>query len=138
MKETRVKSWGFIVVLLVILACEKQTMIGSPEAESLLLERLYHEIDSIAGSVRCENPKEWRFTAVGEKACGGPAAYVAYSTQMDTTGFLNKVALYTEMQHVYNEKWDVVSDCLFLTPPARVICEDGKAKLVWDDQSALK
>lgn len=126
----------FFVVLVVAMACEKQSMIGSPEAESLLLERLHHEIDSLASSYPCDDAAEWRFTAVGEKPCGGPAGYVAYSTELDTAVFLHKVEIYTQRQRSYNAKWNVVSDCLFLTPPSRVVCQDRKAKLVWDAEAA--
>ncbi len=121
---------GIFTVLVAAVACEKQSMIGSPEAESLLLERLHNEIDSLASSYPCHDAAEWRFTAIGEKPCGGPAGYVAYSTEMDTAGFLNKVEIYTERQRVYNAKWNVVSDCAVLAPPSRIICDDGKAKLV--------
>ncbi len=123
---------GSLITLAVAVACEKQSLMGSPEAESLLLERLYDEIDSLAASYPCHDVEEWRFTAVGEKACGGPAGYIAYSTAMDTAGFLNKVEIYTQLQRAYNIKWDVVSDCMFLTPPSHIICEENKAKLVWD------
>lgn len=128
-------SAAFLVALIAAMACEKQSMIGSPEAESLLLERLHHEIDSLAASYPCDDVAEWRFTAVGEKPCGGPTGYVAYSTEMDTAAFLHKVEVYTQRQRSYNAKWSVVSDCLFLTPPSRIVCQDGKAKLVWDAEA---
>lgn len=125
---------GIFTVLVAAMACEKQSMVGSPEAESLLLERLYDEIDSLASSQPCYDPAKWHFTSIGEKPCGGPAGYIAYSAEMDTVGFLNKVELYTERQRAYNVKWNAVSDCLFLTPPSRIVCEDDKAKLVWDGE----
>ena len=121
-----------IFTLLVALACEKQPIMVTPEAESLLLERLHDEIDSLSAAYPCHDPAEWRFTSIGEKPCGGPAGYVAYYAEMDTASFLNKVAIYTERQRAYNAKWNTVSDCLFLSPPSRIVCEDGEAKLVWD------
>ncbi|PPL00632.1 hypothetical protein SAMN05444682_108222 [Parapedobacter indicus] len=124
------------MVLVAAVACEKQSMMGSPEAESLLLDRLHDEIDSLASAYPCHDAAEWRFTAVGEKPCGGPASYVAYYAKMDTANFLNKVEIYTERQRAYNIKWNVVSDCLFLTPPSHIVCEDGKAKLVRDLETA--
>src|SRR5690606_30871658 len=96
---------GIFTALVAIVACEKQSMVGSPEAESLLLERLRNEIDSLASSYLCQDASEWHFTPVGEKPCGGPASYVAYSTKMDTVSFLNKVEIYTDRQRTYNVKW---------------------------------
>ncbi|RQP17917.1 MAG: hypothetical protein EAS52_07205 [Parapedobacter sp.] len=129
---------GIFTVLIVVMACEKQSMIGSPEAESLLLERLHDEIDSLAAAYPCDDVTNWRFTPIGEKPCGGPAGYIAYSAEMDTAGFLNKVELYTERQRAYNIKWNAVSDCMFLTPPSRIVCEEGKAKLVRDTEATAE
>lgn len=126
---------GVFILLAATVACEKQSMFGNPEAESLLLERLRHEIDSLASSYPCDDAAEWRFTAVGEKPCGGPTGYIAYSTEMDTAAFLSKVDLFTQRQRAYNAKWNVISDCLFLTPPSRIVCEGNEAKLVWDTEA---
>ncbi|SKB85042.1 hypothetical protein SAMN05660226_03421 [Parapedobacter luteus] len=131
--ERKVTFLVGLVAVLMVFACEKQTIMGSPEAESLQLEALRQEIDSLAAQYPCEDVTEWRFTAIGEKACGGPAGYIAYTTEMDTVAFLEKVATYTELQKAYNSKWDVVSDCMLLLPPSRIDCEDGKPKLVWDE-----
>lgn len=133
MKKTRLFLMG-IGAALILFGCEKQLIVGSAEAESLLLEKLYHELDSLATLTPCEHNEKWRFTAVGEKACGGPAGYLAYSTDSDTTTFLAKVATYTNFQSAYNQKWNVVSDCMFVVAPSRVACENGKPKLVWDEE----
>ena len=123
-----------IGMAMIMFACEKPSIVGNPEAESLLLEKLYHEIDSLAALYPCEDRAEWRFTAVGEKACGGPAGYIAYTTESDTAALLTKIANYTDFQRAYNQKWNVISDCMFVVAPNRVVCEDGKPKLIWDDQ----
>lgn len=126
---------GVFVVWVAFMACEKQSILGNPEVESLLLERLHHEIDSLASSYPCHEAVKWHYTAIGEKPCGGPAGYVAYSAEMDTAAFLNKVEIYTQRQRAFNAKWNVISDCLFLTPPNRIVCEDNKAKLVWGTEA---
>lgn len=135
------KEFTFLLgmaLALIVFACEKQSFVGSPEAESLLLEKLYREIDSLAALSPCTDSEEWRFTAIGEKACGGPAGYIAYAVKSDTASFLNKVENYTNFQRAYNQKWDVVSDCMLLVPPSRVVCEAGKPKLIWDNQPVEK
>jgi len=133
----KIRIYGAVAVALMVAACEKQAMVGSPELESIRLENLYRELDSLAGLYPCEDSGEWRFTAVGEKACGGPAGYLAYSTELDTVSFLDKVARYTDLQREYNVKWDVVSDCMFLTPPTGISCEGGEAKLVWSPDTTI-
>lgn len=123
-----------LIIVAVIAACEKQLIPGNPEGESLQLQALYREIDSIAGLYVCDDVEEWQFTAIGDKPCGGPTGYIAFSSRLDTASFLNKVETYTNLQREYNLKWDVVSDCMYVTSPSRIICEDGKPKLVWDSQ----
>lgn len=130
MKRTLV----FLGLIMVIAACEKQVIQGTPEAESLQLQALYKEIDSLAGLYTCTDVAEWQFTAVGDKACGGPIVYIAYSTRLDTVDFLDKVKTYTNLQRMYNKKWNVVSDCMYITPPSYILCKDGKPTLIWDDQ----
>lgn len=122
-----------LMMVIAIAACEKQLMPGNPEEESLQLQALYKEIDSLADLYLCADVEEWQFIAIGDKPCGGPAGYIAYSSQLNTADFLNKVETYTNLQREYNIKWDVISDCTYITPPSYVICEAGKAKLIWDD-----
>ncbi len=122
-----------LVVVMAMVGCEKQAIHGSPEEEGLHLQALYREIDSLANLYPCDNPSEWAFVPIGDKPCGGPAGYIAYSTQLNTADFLNKAELYTNLQREYNIKWDVISDCMYVTPPSYVVCENGKAKLIWED-----
>ncbi|WP_257666522.1 hypothetical protein [Parapedobacter tibetensis] len=123
-----------LAIIIAVTACDKRNLAGTREADDKKLEQLYHEIDSLAGLYACEDAEEWRFTPIGEKACGGPTGYLAYSIKLDTAYFLEKVETYTKLQKAYNKKWDVVSDCMYLMPPSHVRCEEGKPKLVWDTE----
>ena len=131
--KSRLVVFGLMMVA-VIAACEKQLLPGNPEEESLQLQALYKEIDSLAGLYPCDDVEEWQFTAIGDKPCGGPTGYIAYSSRLDIAGFFDKVETYTNLQREYNMKWNVVSDCMYVTSPNHIVCEDGKPKLVWDDQ----
>jgi|SRR5690554_797967 len=133
------KLFGPLLLLAMALgACEnEQLLVGDREHDNQHLERLWREIDSLSGLYPCEEASEWRFTAIGAKACGGPTGYVAYAVHLDEEDFLEKVERYTRLQDAYNRKWNVISDCMFLTPPDRVVCEDGKPKLLWDNRVVL-
>ncbi len=93
--------------------------------ESANLNALLVEIQEMASSVDCTDASDWTYTAYGNKACGGPVGYIAYSTNMDTARFLEKVAQHRRAQEAFNEKWDVISDCSLPGEPSSVRCEDG-------------
>ena len=95
------------------------------EDESANLNALLVEIQEMASSVDCTDASDWPYTAYGNKACGGPVGYIAYSTDIDTARFLEKVARHRRAQEAFNEKWDVVSDCSLPGVPSSVRCEDG-------------
>ncbi|RIW17157.1 hypothetical protein D0X99_05230 [Algoriphagus lacus] len=89
------------------------------------IEELYSEIIALSESVSCTNSSEWKFTAMGSKACGGPTRYIAYHQSVEEK-FLSLVGQYTKLQAEYNLKYDVVSDCSLIVAPRNIICEAGK------------
>jgi len=86
---------------------------------------LYNEIYILSISESCTNADDWLFTAYGAKACGGPQSYIAYSNQIDTDTFLQKVEAYNEAENAYNIKWDIVSTCDVPKQPKGVECQYG-------------
>lgn len=107
-------------------ACEKNETTDLREKEQAHLDGLLDEIKEIAASVPCVDAVEWKFTELGAKACGGPVGYIAYSTQIDTEDFLEKVHHYTELQNQFNKDWKIASDCSIPAAPIGVICNDDK------------
>lgn len=99
--------------------------------EQQQLDTLYQELLTISNSEPCTNPENWFFTAVGSKACGGPTSYLAYSLNINTVSFLEKVNYFTSEQEKFNIKWHVVSDCSALQPPTDVVCVDGKPTFIY-------
>ena len=95
------------------------------EQEHQALMERFDEFANLVYSVSCTNANNWSFTAYGSKACGGPQGYIAYSNDIDTTLFLEKVAEYTEAENQYNIKWGIVSDCAITPTPIALICENG-------------
>ncbi len=101
------------------------------EEEKAKLEKLYDEIVELSQSETCSNPDNWKYTAIGSKACGGPTGYIAYPKSIDESNFLSLVEDYTLTQKSYNEKSGMMSDCSLPAEPTGITCEDGKAKLVY-------
>ena len=129
------KTKSYIVLILVLIiagasACKKNTE-RTKEAEELKLKNLLAEIKDLSEQIKCENEADWKFRPIGSKACGGPTGYVSYSSKSDTVAFIQKVEKYTAEQANFNKKWKIVSDCMFVLPPKKVICENEKPKLVY-------
>lgn len=112
-----------------VFACEST---GDMEADQARLNLLLNEINQISASRDCENSADWRYTAVGSKACGGPTGYVAYHQEIDTVNFLEMVQNYTSLQAKFNETYGVASDCSYLTAPAGIECENGKPVFLYE------
>ncbi|WP_196889348.1 hypothetical protein [Aureivirga sp. CE67] len=101
------------------------------QQEMLEIQNLFSEIENLSKSETCENSEDWSFTSYGDKACGGPEGFIAYSKNIDVSAFLDKVAKHKALQEAFNMKWDVVSNCMAPEEPEGVICEDGVAKFTY-------
>ena len=113
----------FVLCLSLISCVDSGT---SVEEDRQVLDEMRTEIEAIANSEACINADDWLFTAIGSKACGGAAGYIAYSNKIDVDLFLNLVANYTAAEKKFNEKWGIISDCAIVIPPIGINCENGK------------
>ena len=118
-----------LLLLLISFSCEDESL--SQEQEEQQLRSLFDEIQEMANSKDCEDASNWTYTAYGEKACGGPVGYIAYSTHIDTASFLDKVDEHRAAQQEFNEKWGIASDCSVPQEPDDVICENGDPAFVY-------
>jgi hypothetical protein len=101
------------------------------DTEKQNLQKMYDEIIALSSSsTSCDG--DWNFTAIGSKPCGGPEKYIPYSLQINTVEFLNKVNFYNIAEMEFNEKWNIFSNCDFVTKPKSVVCVNGKATLVYN------
>jgi hypothetical protein len=100
------------------------------EAEERLSE-LFSAIVALAESKECVDGQEWSYTAYGAKVCGGPIGYIAYSQQIDTEKFIEKVKEYTKAQEDFNQKWFAISDCMIPNKPSGVECVEGKPRFIY-------
>lgn len=101
------------------------------ENDQVQMKSLMKEIDSLIGTESCTDAADWKFTAIGSKACGGPSSYIAYPIKLEEE-VLPKVSQFTSMQSTFNTKYGLMSDCAMVLPPAEIRCENGKAVLVGD------
>lgn len=114
--------WISLLLLMVSFSCEDT----SDKPYTLdQLEELSKEIQALSESVSCTNSSEWRFTPMGSKACGGPIKFIAYHQSIEEK-FLDLVTQYTKLQAEYNQKNNVISDCMLVAPPRSVTCEGNK------------
>lgn len=127
---------GFLVVLF-LGACSADKQVTQEQDEQVLRE-LLTEIEQMASSVSCEDDTEWKFTAIGSKACGGNLGYIAYSQKIDEKVFLEKVAIFTQKQQEYNIKWSIVSDCSIPAKPTSVVCIKGKPEFRYGNNNVFE
>ncbi len=123
------KRIGIFLISLMIVSCELSTT--EPlviTAEELLSQQ--SEIIRLSESVACTNASEWKFTAMGSKAFGGPARYLAYHQSVERE-LLDLVERFTALQKAYNEQNNVLSDCMLVGPPRTIQCEGNKAVLIY-------
>ncbi|MGY5354529.1 hypothetical protein [Wenyingzhuangia sp. IMCC45467] len=112
------------LIFIGLISCDKNNE-STQEEDLKTLNILREKISTLASSTTCDNSIDWSFTAIGNKACGGPKEYIAYSKHIDVTNFLEMVAAYTEAEKNYNQKWNVFSDCSTPQQPTAVICTNG-------------
>lgn len=114
--------------------CENEEETTTQEEDQAKLEMMYKEIIdlSLADTQSCTDSKDWDFTGIGSRACGGVQAYIVYSKKINTAQFLSKVKKYTELNTAYNKKWGVSSICSVEIPPKKIECVDGKPKMIYN------
>ncbi|MTH14372.1 hypothetical protein [Flavobacterium sp. LC2016-01] len=107
---------------------------NAKETDLQQLEKMYQEIVTLSkvNSETCTDSKDWDFTAIGSKACGGPEKFIIYSKKINTAAFLAKVKTYTDARAAFNVKWNIFSTCDVALPPAGVGCADRKPVLLWN------
>ncbi|SOD11364.1 hypothetical protein SAMN06297358_0112 [Pedobacter xixiisoli] len=110
-------------------SCDKDETKNKDQQE---LKQLFTKIKALAESSTCNNESyELKFTGYGERGCGGPVGFLAYSTSIDVIEFEKLVADYKALEIAYNKKWTIVSTCDLILAPKSVTCENGKPKLVY-------
>lgn len=119
-----------IALLAIVLSCANNT--ESTKADDLAeLNALQEEIELLIDSGVCSENSDCDYVAFGSKACGGPKAYLVFSTSIDVELLQQKVEKYNALENAYNQKWDIISDCAYLLPPTSVACISGKCTAIY-------
>lgn len=124
----------YLLIFLTFLAidCSNADEIVSQEIEKKALETLTKEIKAIADASICSSEFICDYIGFGSKPCGGNWEYLVYSNSIDVVDFLAKVKTYNELEKKYNTKYSMMSDCMAVSPPNEVICENGKCKAIYN------
>lgn len=117
-----------IYVSILLVSCKEEHPSSCYEFEGL---NNYNKIDSLSKSLLCENPEDWSFIGFGAKPCGGPSTYIAFPITIDTTYFFELVDEYNSAASLCNEKMGRISDCMIISQPSGIECQDGKAVLIY-------
>lgn len=120
-----------MITFLFLFSCDKMNLDSEKAQDQLELDKMLQKITAMANSVECNNSNDWNFIALGEKACGGPKGYIAYSKTVIKDGFEDLVKEYNEADIAFNKKYKLISDCMLLLPPSMITCKDGKAELIY-------
>ncbi|RNA63897.1 hypothetical protein D1631_16090 [Chryseobacterium nematophagum] len=102
---------------------------SSKKYDEAQLDKLKASIEGEISKEKCTNATQWTFAPMGAKSCGGPQLYIAYPKDKEAT-ILPKINDYTEKIKTFNDKYDIVSDCIMVMPPTSIKCKNGKAELI--------
>ena len=119
------KTIIFLLTTLAFISCSNDDKSSTQEQEAQQLSEMFTEIEALSSSESCGDASEWTYTTYGSKACGGPIGYIAYSQNIDTALFLQKIEEHKIAQQAFNEKWSIISDCSLPQQPDAVVCENG-------------
>lgn len=111
-----------------ISSCDKENTQNEDQQE---LAQLLTKIRTLAESSRCGDDINIQTLAFGDKACGGPSSYVAYTNTINVQELEKLAANYTDLEIRYNQKWSVISDCALVGGPKSVNCNNGKLQVIY-------
>ncbi|WNH13893.1 hypothetical protein [Thalassobellus suaedae] len=113
-----------VCLLFMAFQCEdNNTITMEEEKESLNVSKKI--IEDLANTSICNETTTCKFIAFGSKPCGGPWSYLTYSTSIDTDRLEGLVNEFNEKQADFNQKWNIASDCSFVTPPLSIECKNN-------------
>lgn len=107
-------------LLLLCLACASCTW-SAVAQEKVASAAVLAQMRELIGSAPCTETAQCKTMAVGTKACGGPEAYVAWSTAYTDESRLNALAArHRALRGLENAASGERSNCLAITDPGAV------------------
>lgn len=131
-KNTMKKILAICISCLFLMAfqCDDDTT-PTQETDQETLNILKKEIDDLVATSVCNENTNCKYIAFGSKPCGGPWSYLVYSTSINAEKLEQMVANYNKKEAEYNKKWGAISDCMFVSPPNSVKCENNTCIAVY-------
>lgn len=116
------------LVLLAACAGRGDARTSGPEA-ALGPNDTLARIHALIGNPDCTEDSQCRSLPVGQRPCGGPESYLAYSTARSSEAELKALgATYQAERRQANTQAGRISDCRFTMDPGAV-CRAGKCEL---------
>lgn len=96
------------------------------EAPSVDTGAAWRQLQAEIGAARCDVASQCKTLAVGDKACGGPERYVAFSSTASDPGRLARLAAqYADASRRDNERAGLMSTCNIVSDPGAT-CQAGR------------
>ena len=93
--------------------------VSAQDADWAAILKMEGEAKTIAITTGCDGEAQCRSAPVGSKACGGPRYYIAYcASSTDSAALFQKLEQINSAERTYNEKYQLVSTCEMMIPPA--------------------
>lgn len=97
-------------------------------AETLVAKK--QKIVAYINNFPCSAAVGCKSIAFGAKPCGGPWEYLVYSNAVNLTELQSMVADYNQTEASFNLQTGALSDCMAVSPPAKVGCINGKCGVI--------
>lgn len=90
-----------------------------PAASAPASTQLYAPVQQLVGDARCTSDAQCRTIGVGHKACGGPAGYLAWSTDStpDEAGLRRAVERHAQAVQQEQQRSGMLSNCMAVSDP---------------------
>lgn len=127
-----------LLLLLACTACSAAGPVALPGGSAVTAPAsdVLARMRSLVGNAACTDTAQCMTVPLGERACGGPAAYLAYSTVQTQGAALQALAArYAAQQRAAQASAGMASTCQFLPDPG-AICRAGTCVLGTADAAA--
>lgn len=100
-----------------------------PVADASSSEALRQQIVAEIGTAACDAPQQCRTLAIGHKSCGGPEAYLAWSSKHSDAATLKALAeRYQAARRQDDLRQGMMSNCALVSDPG-ASCQAGQCRL---------
>ncbi len=110
-------------------ACAGTPPAAAPDTAAPSASALWQQIQAATADAACDGPQHCHSIAIGSKACGGPARYLAWSSKRDDGARLRALAArHAAQSKLEDEQAGLLSNCMAVQDPGAV-CRAGRCEL---------